>query len=186
MPYTIITSYTADDYKRPVNRTERILAETFEDAKALAVGEYLDRLTSMGLERVVARAPSAPLFFEILSKAFGSFSGAAEGEDEEAAEEAFEARRADGLLELGNIVDPFFDYVQENEDELFRGEYVPKSFALIIEKDDAEYAKPDLEDRLGEFFANFEDEYQKAREEEAAKAPAKKAPAKKAKAKAKR
>lgn len=182
MPYTIITSYTADDYKRPVNRTERILAETFEDAKALAVGEYLDRLTSMGLERVVARAPNAPLFFEILSKAFGSFPGAAEGEDEEAAEEAFEARRADGLLELGNIVDPFFDYVQENEDELFRGEYVPKSFSLTIEKDDADFAEPDLEDKLGAFFTNFEEEYAKAREE-AAKAPAKKAPAKKAKAK---
>lgn len=175
MAYTIITSYTADDYKRPVNQTERILAETFEDAKALAVGEYLDRVTSMGIERVVARAPEAALFFEILSKAFGSFPGAAEGEDEEAAEEAFERRRADGLLELGNIVDPFFAYMQENEDELFRGEYVPKSFSLTIEKDDAEYAKPDLEERLEGFFFNFEDEYQKAREEEAAKAPAKKA-----------
>lgn len=177
MAYTIITSYTADDYKRPVNQTEHILAETLENAKALAVGEYLDRLTDSGRERVIARSPKAALFFEILSKAFGEFPGAAEGEDEDAAEEAFEKRRADGLLELSNIVEPLFDYLQENEDELFRGEYVPKTLSVTVEKDDAEYAKPDLEERLEGFFFNFEREYQEAREE-AASASAKKGKAK--------
>lgn len=157
MSYIIIVSSTSDDYKRPVNTTRRIMAETLEDAKALAVTEYLNRIE--GYEARVAKAPEAPAFFKALNKAFGFFPGGAHDEDEEQAEKEFEKQQEEGLRELPELVEPLFNFFQDNERSLFRGEYVPNFFSLTLEEDDADFKKPDIEETFKDFFYRFEQVY---------------------------
>jgi hypothetical protein len=160
MSYIIITSSTSDDYKRPVNTTHRIMAETLEDAKALAVIEYVNRLE--GYEGRIAKSKEAPQFFKVLNSAFGFFPGVEEDEDEELAEQEFEEQREVALQELPELVNAMFDFFQDNERSLFQGEYVPSFFSLKVEKNEPFYEKPDVNDTLKDFFYRFEQVYEPA------------------------
>jgi len=158
MSYIIVTSSTSDDYKRPVNRTRRIMAETLEDAKALAVSEYLNNFE--GYENRIAESEEAPQFFKALNKAFGYFPGAQDDEDEELAEQAFEKQCEEGVRELPELVELMFKFFQDNERKLFQGEYVPNFFSLTVEKNEPVYKKPDVNDTLKDFFYRFEQVYE--------------------------
>ena len=157
MSYIIITSSTSDDYKRPVNTTRRIMAETLEDAKALAVCEYINHFE--GYEGRITNAAEVRLAFKALNKAFGYFPGVKDDEDEEQAEAAFEKQQKEGLQELPSLVDVLFNFFQDNERQLFQGEYVPIFFSLAVEKNVPVYQKPDINDTLKDFFYRLEEAY---------------------------
>ena len=168
MPYTVTVSRTSDDYRRPVNTTETFRAESLDDAKAIALEAYLDRSIEYPTRmQALARAPLAETVFATLHSAFGPSDVDYDASDEEveAAEEAYEKAKAEARLTLDRLIDPLFDWFQANEDDLFRGEYVPKDLSITIEKDDVECdERPDLESSFEGLFAQLEDELPKARE----------------------
>jgi hypothetical protein len=133
------------------------MAETLEDAKALAVCEYVNRLE--GYEGRFAKAVEVTVLFKALNKAFGYFPGAKDDEDEEQAQALFEKQQQESLLELPNFVEPLFKFFQDNERRLFKGEYVPSFFSLTVEKNEPNYQKPDLNDTLKDLFYRLEEVY---------------------------
>jgi hypothetical protein len=179
MTYTVTVSMTADDYKRPVNSISAFRAETLDDAMAIALNEYLDRVVEYPTRmKALARAPLAETVFATLHSAFGPFEidEDADADAEEAAQEAHEKAQAEARMGLGRLIEPLFNWFQENEDTLFRGEYVPKDLAIVIEKDDVDCdPRPNLEDSFESLFAQLEDELPEAREEAASKSKKKRA-----------
>lgn len=186
MSYTVTVSTTSDDYKRPTNDVRTYRAETIDDARAIALEAYFEEVIDRPWRvKALAKASSvAETVFAVLQPAFSDFEPDEDADDDavEAAEEAHEKAKEEARLKVGQVIEPLIEWLQENEQEVFRGEYVPQTIEVVIKRDDEEFdERPDLGDSFESLYYQLGEALTEVREEAAKAAEAPKAKGKKAK-----
>lgn len=171
MPYTVTISSTIDDYKRPYNNVSTYRTETVEDAMAIALDAYFEKLLDYSLRlKALARSPIAEKVLAALQPAFSDFE--ADGDaDDEAAEAAHEKAKEEARLKLNQtdqVIRPLVEWLQENEQKVFRGEEVPQTIKVVIEKDNEKLdERPDLEDCFESLYYQLDEALTEVREAKA-------------------
>ena len=109
--YAVTISYTCDDYKRPNQDVTIFHAETLHEAKRFAVAGYLRH------------------GFEVVAQSLKKQGGSLPQEVLATLEEALDEGQTE---KLNGLIDPLYDHISAQGDQIFAGEYVPQFLSIDI------------------------------------------------------